>query len=70
MNRAQLSHLYDSYPESQRDMPKAEFVKKAMDCQNPAKNKAILSSMIERKCQIRRGQMEKAVIDSAITRGK
>lgn len=70
MNRIQLATIYDSFPENQRNMPKAEFIKKALATQNPATNRAILSSMIERKCRAKVGQMEKAVIDSAIIRGK
>lgn len=68
MNRTQLSSIYDSFPENQRDMPKLEFIKKALSTQNSTTNRAILSNMIERKCRIKAGQMEKAVIDSAITR--
>jgi hypothetical protein len=70
MNRTQLSNLYDSFPESQRDMPKEQFIRKAMDAQNPVKNRKILSAMVDRKCQIKRGQIEKATIDSALKRNR
>ena len=66
MNRTQLATIYDEFPESQRNMPKEQFIRKALATQNPTKNQAILSSMVERKCRTRAGQMEKAVIDSAL----
>lgn len=70
MTPQQIAKIYDSFPENQRDMPKTEFIKKALATQNPNTNRAILSDMIERKCRAKTAQMEKAVIDSAITRGK
>lgn len=66
MNQTQLAAIYDEFPESQRNMPKEQFIRKALATQNPTKNRAILSSMVERKCRARAGQMEKAVIDSAL----
>ena len=66
MNRTQLSNIYDSFPENQRNMPKEQFIHKALATQNPTKNRAILSNMIERKCQVKAGQMEQAVINSAL----
>lgn len=70
MNRTELATIYDSFPESQQNMPKAEFIRKALDAYNPAKNRKILSAMVERKCQIKAGQMEQATIDAALRRGK
>ena len=66
MNRTQLSNIYDSFPENQRDMPKEQFIKKALATQNPNTIRAFLSSMIERIGLVRAGHMEKAVIDSAL----
>ena len=66
MNRTQLATIYDSFSENQCDIPKEEFIRKALATQNPTKNRAILSSMVERKCRTRAGQMEKATIDSAL----
>jgi hypothetical protein len=68
MNRTQIAQLYDSFPESQRDMPREQFIKKAMDAYNPVKNRKILSAMIDRKCQIKAGQIEQARIDAALKR--
>ena len=70
MNRTQLSNIYDSFSESQRDMPKIDFIKKALATQNPTANRAILTDMIEGKCRAKAAQMEKAVIDSAIVGGQ
>lgn len=66
MNRQQLAAVYDGFPESQRNMPREQFIRKAMDAQDPIKNRKILSAMIDRKCQIKAGQMEQARIDSAL----
>lgn len=66
MNRQQIAAIYDSFPENQRDIPKEQFIRKAMDAQNPTKNRKILSAMINRKCQIKTGEMEQARIDSAL----
>ena len=66
MNRTQISQLYDSFPESQRDMPKAEFIKKTMSTLDPTANSKILDAMVDRKRQITRGQIEQARIDAAL----
>ena len=66
MNRTQIAQLYDSFPEGQQDMPREQFIRKALATQNPTKNRAILSNRIERKCQIKAGQMEQARIDAAL----
>lgn len=66
MNRTQLATIYDEFPESQRDMPREQFIRKAMNAYNPAKNRKILSAMIDRKCQIKAGQIEQARIDAAL----
>lgn len=70
MNRTQLSNLYDSFPESQRNMPREQFIRKALNAYNPVKNRKILSAMIDRKCQIKAGQMEQARIDAALRQEK
>ena len=70
MNRQQIAQIYDEFPEGQQDMPKEQFIRKALDAQNPTKNRKILSAMIDRKCQIKTGEMEQARIDSALRRGK
>ncbi|MCK5611640.1 hypothetical protein KAR91_57750 [Candidatus Pacearchaeota archaeon] len=70
MNRTQIAQIYDEFPENQRDMPKTEFISKFMDCQDPVKCNKIVDAMVARKRQVHRGQIQKAVIDSAITRGK
>ncbi len=66
MNRTQLSNLYDSFPKNQQNIPRSEFIKRAMNTMNPAKCKKILDIMVDRKHQ---GRVQKAIIDSAITRG-
>jgi len=66
MNRTQLSSLYDSFPEGQRDMPKEEFMKKAMGCIDPTKNAKILDAMIQKKHW---GNRNKAQIDQVMKGG-
>ena len=66
MNRQQIGQIYDSFPESQCNMPRAEFIKRAMNTMNPVRCKKILNIMVEKKHQ---GRIQQAVIDSAITRG-
>lgn len=70
MNRTQIAQIYDEFPESQRDMPRETFIKKALDAYNPTKNQKILSAMIDRKCQIKTGQTEQARIDATLRQGK
>lgn len=65
MNQTQIGKIYDSFPESQQNIPKAEFIKRAMNTMNPVRCKKILNIMVEKKHQ---GRIQQAVIDSAITR--
>ncbi|KKN35478.1 hypothetical protein LCGC14_0783300 [marine sediment metagenome] len=66
MNQTQIGKIYDSFPEGQQNIPRAEFIKRAMNTMNSARCKKILNIMAEKK---HRGRVQRAVIDSAITRG-
>ncbi|KKN69812.1 hypothetical protein LCGC14_0437580 [marine sediment metagenome] len=66
MNRHQIADLYDSFSENQQNIPRAEFIKRAMNTMNPVRCKKILNIMVEKKHQ---GRIQRTVIDSAITRG-
>lgn len=68
MNRTQIAQIYDEFPESQRDMPREQFIRKALATQDSVKNQKILGAMIDRKCQIKAGQIEQARIDVALKR--
>lgn len=68
MNRTQIAQIYDEFLESQRDMPREQFIRKALATQDPIKNQKILSAIIDRKCQIKAGQIEQARIDAALRR--
>lgn len=70
MNRTQIAALYDSFPESQRDMPREQFIKKTMNTLDPTKNSQILDAMVEQKRQVARGRIQQAQIDAALQRGK
>jgi hypothetical protein len=69
MNRTQIAKIYDSFPEDQRNIPRTEFIKRAMNTMDPVRCKKILDIMVDGKKRVRRAQVQKAVIDSAITRG-
>lgn len=66
MNRQQIAAVYDSLPEDKRDMPRKQFIKRAMDAKDPTKNKRILDVMVERKHQQRVGEMQRTHIDAAL----
>lgn len=66
MNRTQLATIYDEFPESRQNMPKSEFIRKALATLDPAANSRILDAMVDRKRQITRGQIEQARIDAAL----
>lgn len=63
MNRQQIAKIYDEFPEDQRDMPRAEFIKRAMDALDPNK-------MIQEADAIARGRIQRAQIDVALGRGR
>ena len=66
MTPQQVATIYDSLPEDQQDMPREQFIKRAMSAIDPAKNKRILDAMVERKHQQRIGEMQRARIDAAL----
>ena len=66
MNRILIADLYDSFPESQRDMPKEQFVKKMADLMDPDRMARTVDSMIQRK---RWAGRNKAEIDRAMEGG-
>jgi len=70
MNRQQIAAIYDNLTEDQQNIPREQFIKRVMGVIDPVKNKRVLDAIVERKHQKRVGEMQKAVIDSAITRGK
>lgn len=63
MTPQQAAKVYDSFPPEEQDMPKTEFIKRMVAAMDPAK----MAADAERIAQ---GRMQKAQIDSAITRGQ
>ena len=63
MNRQQIAAIYDSFTPEEQNIPRTEFIKRAMDAMDPGK----IAAEADRMAQ---GRIQKAVIDSAITRGK
>ncbi len=66
MNHQLISDLYDSFPESQRDMPKEQFVKKMTGLMDPGRMVRTVDSMVQRK---RWAGRNKAEIDRAMEGG-
>ena len=66
MNRIQIGQLYDSFPESQRDMPREQFVKKMAGLMDPGRMARTVDSMVQRK---RWAGRNKAEIDRAMKGG-
>lgn len=66
MNRTQIGQIYDSFPESQRDLPREQFIKETMAIVDPTACGEILAQMVHGKQQHRRGQTQKAAIDAAL----
>jgi hypothetical protein len=62
MNRTQIAKIYDSFPSEEQDMPRGEFIKRMATAMDPNKMMAEANMMAQ-------GRIQKAVIDSAITRG-
>ena len=69
MNRTQIAAVYDSFPEGQKDMPKEQFIRKALGIVDPVECGEILAKMVHGKQQHRRGQIQKAEIDRAMEGG-
>ena len=66
MTPQQIAQIYDEFPESQRDMPKSEFIRQTMDTLDPTANTKILDHMVQRKRQVTQGRREQARIDAAL----
>ena len=66
MNRTQIAQLYDSFPESEKDIPKEQFVKKMAGLMDPGRMARTVDSMIQRK---RWAGRNKAEIDRAMKGG-
>ena len=66
MNHQQIAALYDSFPESQRDMSKEQFAKKMTGLMDPNRMARTVDSMIQRK---RWAGRNKAEIDRAMEGG-
>lgn len=66
MNRQQIAAVYDSMTPKEQNMPRSEFIRRAMDAMDPAANSKILDHMVQRKRQVTRGRMEQARIDAVL----
>lgn len=66
MNRQQISAIYDSFPESQQDMPREQFIRKTLSALDPSRMARTVDSMIQKK---RWGMRNKRQIDRAMKGG-
>lgn len=66
MNRQQIAAIYDSMTSKERDMPREQFIQKAMDTLDPVTNNKILDHMVQQKREAAWGQIQKAQIDTAL----
>ena len=69
MNQIQIAAIYDSFPEDQKDIPREQFIRKALSIVDPIECGEILAQMVQGKQQHRRGQIQKAEIDRAMEGG-
>ena len=63
MNRQQIAAIYDSMTPEEQDMPRNQFIKRAMSAIDP--NKRMQEANV-----IAQGRVQKAQIDAALRRGK
>lgn len=63
MNKNQIAALYDSFPESQRDMPKEQFIKKVANALNPNHIATDVEVIVQQR---RTGRINQAMIDRAL----
>lgn len=61
MNRQQIAQIYDGFPENQRDMPREQFIKKAMAALDPNK-------MMQEADVIAQGRIQRKQIDAVLGR--
>ena len=66
MNRQQIAQIYDSFPESQQDMPREQFIRKTLSALDPNRMVRTVNSMIQKKHW---GMRNKRQIDRAMEGG-
>lgn len=66
MNRTQIAQIYDEFPESQRDMPKEQFIRETMRALDPNRMAADADAIVQRR---RMGGVNKTAIDRAMKGG-
>jgi len=66
MNQQQIGQLYDTFPESQRDMSREAFIKKVNGLLDPGRMARQVDAMVQRR---RWGNRNKRQIDRAMQGG-
>ena len=66
MNRQQIATIYDSMAPEERNMPREQFIKQAMNTLDPITNSKILDNMVRQKRQATQGRIQKTQIDVAL----
>ena len=67
MNRTQIAAIYDSFPESQRDMPRAQFIRETLKALDPKRMTAEVDAIVQRRIQ---GRINRVEIDRALNRAR
>lgn len=49
MNRTQIAAIYDEFPESQRDMPKEQFIRETMKALDPNRMAADADAIVQQR---------------------
>ena len=66
MNRTQIAEIYDSFPESQQNMPKEQFIREVTATLDPNRMAAEADAIVQRRHM---GRMQKTQIDRAMRGG-
>uniref|UniRef100_A0A6M3LEA8 Uncharacterized protein n=1 Tax=viral metagenome TaxID=1070528 RepID=A0A6M3LEA8_9ZZZZ len=70
MNRTQIAKIYDEFPESQRDMPREQFIREALGALgalDPNRMAADADAIVQRRIT---GRMNQMAIDEALQNEK
>jgi len=63
VNRQQIAAIYDAFPESGKDLPREEFIRRATNALDPVKLTRDVNAEVQRR---RTGRANKAAIDRVI----
>jgi len=65
MNRQQIAKIYDGFPESQRDMPREQFIRETMRVMDPNRMAAEVDAIVQGRITSR---INRTAIDRVLQR--